>query len=50
MKCTCMINNQPAGCQIVNYTYRYVNQANGNPNWQLVAGYPLVSSAQSCTA
>ena len=29
------------GCQMVNYTYRYVNQANGNPNWQPYPGTPI---------
>jgi hypothetical protein len=47
VKYECMLNGQLAGCQLVTYTYRYVNQANGNPNWQLVPGYPTASSA-SC--
>ena len=48
VKYTCMINGQPAGCQLVNYTYQFANQANGNPNWQPVPGTPRVSSAQAC--
>ena len=44
----CMVNGQRVGCQLVDYTYRYVNQANGNPNWQPVPGTPFVSSPQAC--
>ena len=33
---SCLVNGQAAGCQIVNYTYRYINQASGNP--ELAAG------------
>lgn len=40
----CTLNGQVTGCQLVTYTYRYVNQANGNPSWQLVPGYPTASS------
>ena len=47
---TCMVNGQPAGCQLVDYTYRYVNQASGNnPDWQPMPGTPFVSSTQACT-
>jgi hypothetical protein len=37
----CMVGDQIVGCQIVDYTYRYVNQANGNPNWQQVPVSPI---------
>jgi hypothetical protein len=40
---SCMVNGVQAGCQRVDYTYRFVNQANGNPNWQPYPGYPMVS-------
>jgi hypothetical protein len=45
---TCVVNGQPAGCRIVDYTYRYVNTANGNPNWQPVPGTPMASPARTC--
>jgi hypothetical protein len=37
----CMVGDEIVGCQIVDYTYRYVNQANGNPNWQQVPVSPI---------
>jgi hypothetical protein len=45
----CSVNGQVVGCQVVTYTYRYVNVANGNPDWRLVPGTPYVSSTQNCT-
>ena len=44
----CIVNDQTVGCQIIDYTYRYMNQANGNPDWQQVPGTPFVSSTQTC--
>ena len=44
----CMVNGVRAGCQVVNYTYRYVNQNNGNPNWQPYPGYPIAVAMGSC--
>ena len=37
----CIINGQRVGCQLVDYTYRYVNQANGNPRLAGNAGNPV---------
>jgi hypothetical protein len=50
VKYTCMDGAALLGCQIVNYTYHFINQANGNPNWQQVPGTPWVSSTQTCTS
>ncbi len=50
VKYTCTLNGQVTGCQMVNYTYRYVNQANGNPNWQPYPGTPIAAAAGSCVA
>jgi hypothetical protein len=49
VKYSCTVNGQQAGCQLVDYTYRYVNQGGGNnPNWQLRPGYPIASSPRPC--
>ena len=40
---------QPAGYQCREYHYMYVNQANGNPNWQLAA-MPTATDPGSCPA
>lgn len=40
----CLVNGVEAGGQCRNYTYRYVNQANGNPNWQPALGSPTMTS------
>ena len=48
VKYSCVVGSQVAGCQIVDYTYRYVNQTNGNPTWQLSPGYPLASPPRAC--
>jgi hypothetical protein len=48
VKYSCILNGQQAGCQLVDYTYRYANLANGNPNWQPSPGTPFVSSPRSC--
>ena len=44
---TCLAGAVVTGCQKIDYTYRYVNQANGNPNWQPNPGYP-VALPQPC--
>ena len=44
----CTVNGQQVGCQLVDYTYRYVNQANGNPSWQAMPGTPFASSPRPC--
>jgi len=41
-------NLNPIGWQCRNYHYMYVNQANGNPNWQLAA-MPTVTTPGTCT-
>ena len=46
---TCIVDDQPAGCQIVNYRYQYMNQANGNPDWQPLPGSPTVLSTENCS-
>lgn len=49
VKYECMVNGQQAGCQFVDYTYRYVNQGGGNnPDWQPMPGTPWVSSSGPC--
>lgn len=45
----CIVSGVVTGCKMVDYTYRYVNRANGNPNWQPHPGYPVAVSSQSCT-
>jgi hypothetical protein len=45
----CMSNGVPTGCQKVDYTYRYVNLANGNPNWQPYPSYPQASPPRPCS-
>jgi hypothetical protein len=40
-------SGQPLGSQCREYKYRYVNQANGNPNWQLAA-MPSMVNLGSC--
>lgn len=42
-------SSQPAGYLCRNYHYMYVNQANGNPDWQLAA-MPTVTAPDSCVA
>jgi hypothetical protein len=49
VKYSCVVGGQVAGCQIVDYIYRYVNQQNGTPDWQQVPGTPFISSTQNCT-
>ena len=48
MQHSCVVNGQQVGCQTVDYTYRYVNQSNGNPNWQPSPGTPFALSPQAC--
>jgi hypothetical protein len=49
VKYSCIVNGQQAGCQLVDYTYRYVNQGGGNnPSWQPRPGYPIASSPRPC--
>jgi hypothetical protein len=45
VKYECMVNGQLAGCLLVTYTYRFINQTNGTPTWQLAPGYPTASSS-----
>ena len=49
MQYKCIVSGVVTGCKMVDYTYRYVNRANGNPNWQPHPGYPVAVSSQSCT-
>jgi hypothetical protein len=49
VKYSCTVKGQQAGCQLVDYTYRYVNQGGGNnPSWQPRPGYPIASSPRPC--
>lgn len=49
VKYSCTLNGVVTGCQMVNYTYRFVNQANGNPNWQPYPGTPIAAAMGPCT-
>jgi hypothetical protein len=43
------VNGNPVGWQCRNYHYIYVNQANGNPDWQLAA-MPVMTTPGACSA
>ena len=48
VKYSCTLNGQLTGCRMVNYTYRFVNQTNGSPNWQPYPGTPIAVAMGSC--
>ncbi len=45
---SCTLNGVVTGCKLVDYTYGFVNQANGNPNWQPMPGTPFASTPRPC--
>ena len=48
VKYECMDGNVVTGCRQVDYTYHFVNLANGNPNWQPYPSYPQASAPVTC--